>query len=181
MIIPATNMQLRGVFDEDHDWLVDLHNDPEVLRNLTNPESITKAQHMAWWETIRINKKEMRFIFTVDDKRVGFTKFYNIDRVNHNCVLGADIHKQFRGRGYAKNMWAMMLNVSFLSLGMSRVSLTTADFNAVGQRVYRNIGFKEEGRLIKSLYRDGQFHDQICMYMLDEDWVGSPQRGVTSP
>lgn len=171
MIIPSTSMNLRGVNDDDHRWLVELHNDPEVLRNLTHPDPITLAQHMAWWDTIRGNSSEARFIFTVDGVRVGFTKFYNIDRTNRNCVLGADIHKDHRGKGYAKDMWAMMLNVSFLSLSMHRVSLTTAAYNNIGQRVYRGLGFREEGRQVQSLQRDGQFHDQICMYMLRDDWV----------
>lgn len=175
MIIPSTRMQLRAVQDDDHKWLVELHNDPEVLRNLTHPEPITMAQHMLWWENTKIKQDQLRLIFTVDGERVGFTKFYDIDRTNRSCVLGADIHKDHRGKGYAKDMWAMMLNVSFFSLRLHRVGLTTAEFNAIGQRVYRGIGFKEEGRLVKSLLRDEAFHDQICMYMLVDDWIPKPE------
>lgn len=171
MIIPGTNMQLRGVTPDDHEWLVELHNDPIVLRNLTDPTPITMTSHMAWWERTCTNPKQLRLIFTVDGQRVGFAKFIDIDRNNHNCLLGGDIHKDHRGKGYAKNMWAMMLNVSFASLGMYRVGLTTAEYNKIGQRVYRGLGFKEEGRLVKHLYRDGTWHDQICMYMLAEDWL----------
>lgn len=171
MIFPPTNMQLRAPADGDHPWLVALHNDPEVLRNLTDPRPITLEQHLGWWYGIRIDPKQLRLVFTVDGDPVGFTKFYNIDRVNNNCVLGADIHKNHRGRGLARLMWAMMLNVSFMSLNLKRVSLTTADYNVIAQRVYNGLGFKEEGRQVKSLHRDGQYHDQICMYMLDEDWL----------
>ncbi len=171
MIIPPPNMQLRIVTDDDHKWLIALHNDPEVLKNLTNPDAITMAQHVLWWEKTKIDQQQLRLIFTVNDEPVGFTKFYNIDSANSNCMLGADIHKDHRGKGYAKNMWAMMLNVSFFSMHMYRVSLTTAEFNTVGQRVYRGLGFKEEGRLVKSLYRECHFHDQICMYMLKDDWA----------
>lgn len=176
MIIPPTSMQLRAVEEGDHPWLVELHNDPEVLRNLTNPEPITPDQHRAWWDRTRVDPGQLRLIFTVDGQRVGFTKFYGIDRANHCCVLGADIHRDHRGKGYAKNMWAMMLNVSFIALQLQRVGLTTAEFNEIGQRVYRGLGFKEEGRLVKSLYRDGTYHDQICMYMLRDDWLPDPTK-----
>lgn len=180
MIIPSTSMQLRPVQDDDHGWLVELHNDPEVLRNVTHPEPITMEQHMAWWDSnIRGNSKQLRMIFTVEGQRVGFTKFYDIDRTNRCCALGADIHKDHRGKGLAKSMWAMMLNVSFIAIQLHRVSLTTAEFNTVGQRVYRGLGFKDEGKLVQSLYRDGSFHDQLCMYMLAEDWLPAleEQRG----
>jgi RimJ/RimL family protein N-acetyltransferase len=48
--------------------------------------------------------------------------------------------------------------------------LTTAEYNQVGQRVYRNLGFSEEGLLVKSMRRNGEYYDQICMYLLKNDW-----------
>lgn len=172
LILPD-NVALRPVTDDDHFFffLVDLHNDPEVLHNLTHPLSITLAQHVAWWDRISHDPRQLRLIFTVDKERAGFTKFYDIDRTNNNCVLGADIHKDFRGRGLARPMWELMLHACFENMGLHRVSLTTASYNNIGQRVYRGLGFREEGRLVQSLYRDGTYHDQICMFMLRDDWV----------
>jgi RimJ/RimL family protein N-acetyltransferase len=164
-------MKLRHVVDEDHVWLVELHNDPIVLKNLINPDPISLQHHMVWWSGISNNPKQLRLIFEVDEVSVGFTKFYDIDLINHNCVLGADIHRNFRGIGYAKYMWALMLNVCFDNLKLHRVALSTAAFNQIGQRVYKNLGFKEEGRYHDVLFRDGEYHDGICMYMLREDWV----------
>jgi len=164
-------MRLREVRQEDHEWLVSLHNDPQVLTNMTHPEPITVIQHLEWWERVSKNNAQKRLIFEIGaDTRVGFTKFYDIDHVNRNCVLGADIHKDHRGRGYAKDMWTLMLNECFGPMNMHRVGLTTAEYNTIAQRVYWNLGFKGEGRMFQSLYRDGKFHDQICMYMLKNDW-----------
>ena len=56
------------------------------------------------------------------------------------------------------------------STSWSWVSLTTADFNLIGHHVYKSLGFKEEGRMLQSLKRDGTYHDQIMMYMLRNDW-----------
>ena len=44
----------------------------------------------------------------------------------------------------------------------------SAAFNEVAIHVYRKLGFIEEGRLVQSLYRDGVYHDQIGMYMLEK-------------
>jgi RimJ/RimL family protein N-acetyltransferase len=163
-------MCLRDVQDDDHQFLVDLHNDPVVLRNLTNPNPISLNDHLAWWESVRFNPHEKRLVFTVDRKRVGFTKFYQIDFINQNCVLGADIHRDHRGKGLAKHMWSEMLSYCFESLQLHRVSLMTAEYNVIGQHVYQKLGFKEEGRLKETLYRDGTYHDGICMYMLRDDY-----------
>lgn len=171
MIVTPDYVGLRLINDDDHEWLVELHNDPAVLFNLTNPQPITLDQHQEWWNRIKDDPHQLRLIFSVNGERVGLTKFYGIDRSNGNCVLGADIHKDHRGKGWARIMWTLMLNTAFNDLKMYRVSLTTASFNSIGQRVYRSLGFREEGRFTKSLFRDGVYHDQILMYLLREDWL----------
>jgi RimJ/RimL family protein N-acetyltransferase len=163
--------KLRPVLTEDHPWLVELHNDPEVLRNLTDPRPITMEQHLQWWaRVLKDDSSEERLILEIDEQPIGFTKFYRIDRSNKNCILGADIHKDHRGRGHAHTMWSLMLDRCFTHLDLHRVSLTTAAFNDIAQRVYRRLGFKEEGRLVRSLFRGGAYHDQVAMYLLKEDW-----------
>jgi len=158
--------QLREVNDDDHEFLVELHNDPEVLKNITTPTPVTLDSHLEWWNSICNNPRELRLMFTVDGEKTGFTKFYNIDRVNLNCVLGADIHRLYRGRGFSYPMWDLMIDFSFRTLGLHRVSLTTAEYNNIAIKVYRRLGFIEEGRLTQSLYRDGEFHDQLMFFML---------------
>jgi UDP-4-amino-4,6-dideoxy-N-acetyl-beta-L-altrosamine N-acetyltransferase len=167
--------RIREVRDDDHAWLISLHNDPDVLRNLTHPNPITFDQHIAWWKSIKCNKSQCRFIFTVNDVNVGFVKIYDIDLHNQSCILGADIAKEHRGKGYAKRMWTLMLQYCFDILRLHRVSLTTAEYNLIAQGVYVGLGFREEGRLTRSLLRDGKFYDQILMYMLEEHFHGTSE------
>jgi diamine N-acetyltransferase len=170
MIIVPGNMNLREVTIQDHEFLVELHNDPDVLKNVTDPTPVTMETHLKWWHEIHQEPREKRLIFEVGGVKVGFTKFYSIDLVNKNCVLGADIHKSHRGYGYAKMMWSLMLNKCFIDWKLHRVSLLTASFNEVGRHIYKNVGFKDEGVGTQLLLRDGKFYDCIYMYMLDEDW-----------
>jgi RimJ/RimL family protein N-acetyltransferase len=121
---------------------------------------------MEWWSKIQLSKTEERFIFCVDGERAGIVKLYSIDHLNKNCVLGADLHKDFRGKGFARPMWNLMLQRCFEVHDLYRVSLTTAEFNTVAINLYRSLGFQEEGRLYASLLRDGIYRDQICMFKL---------------
>lgn len=166
---------LRDVQNDDHEFLVNLHNDPVVLRNLTHPQPVTMEQHLHWWEKTQHDKRQVRRVFMANDSRVGFAKFYDIDHENSNCVLGADIHETFRGRGFAKPMWSMMLDLCFDVWKLHRVSLTTAEYNDVAIHVYESMGFAYEGRLTQSLKRDDKFYDQHVMFMLREDWRGWPK------
>ena len=158
---------LRNITSEDHNWLVELHNDPLVLKNVTDPTPITLKSHMKWWKSID-GKKQIRKIFTVNNEKSGLCKFYNVDYINNNCVLGADIHENHRGNGYAFFMWNLMLDFCYKDLGLHRVSLTTASYNKVGQHVYKKVGFKVEGMQKQSLLRDNKYYDQVCMYHLRE-------------
>ena len=157
---------IRDVEFEDHRWLVELHNDPMVLHNITDPNPITLDSHLKWWSNL--NNKQKRFIFCVDGVRAGFCKFYDIDNTNNNCILGADLHIKFRGKGYSVHMWRLMLEYCFDVLKLHRVSLQTASYNEIAQKTYNRIGFKTEGLLVESLFRDGKYYDQICMYFLKE-------------
>jgi diamine N-acetyltransferase len=157
---------LRDVEFEDHKWLVELHNDPLVLYNITNPNPITIDEHLKWWYSLGNSQKRM--IFCVDGVRAGFCKFYDIDYINNCCVLGADLHKDFRGHGYSLDMWKLMLEYCFGELNLFRVSLQTAEYNTIAQHIYNKLGFKLEGVLNKSLFRDGNYYNQYCMYFLKE-------------
>ena len=166
----TAKFSLRAVSDDDHEWLVELHNDPEVLNNTRDPRPITLDGHLRWWNSVKGNSKERRLIFCVDGQRVGFTKFYSIDFYNRHCILGADIHPSYRGNGYAKKMWSLMLDYCFNDLSLHRVGLSTMDYNKIAKKVYYGIGFKEEGIIKHCHYRDGEYHDAISMYMLESDW-----------
>jgi RimJ/RimL family protein N-acetyltransferase len=168
--VPQYLFSLRNVNDDDHQFLINLHNDPMVLKNMTHSEPVTMESHLSWWKKINQDTRQLRLIFEVNGERAGLAKFYNVDTGNHNCVLGGDISSNFRGMGYAKVMWTLMLQRSFDEFNMYRVSLTTAEYNYVARRVYTKLGFQEEGRLIKSLWRNGSYHDQILMYMLKPTW-----------
>lgn len=161
---------MREITDEDHDFLIELHNDPVVLRNVTDPTPVTRESHLRWWEGIKQSKSQERFIFCINGVRAGVTKFYNIDQANKSCKLGADLHQSFRGQGHARDMWKLMLERCFYVHDLHRVALTTAEYNVVGNHLYRSLGFKEEGKKLDSLFREGAYFSQICMYMLRKDF-----------
>lgn len=160
-----TQYAFREVSDDDHEFLLNLHNDPLVLRNVTHPTPITLEHHLNWWKRIKNDSHEERLIFTINQQRAGFCKFCYIDRVNNSCVLGADLHADYRGHGHATPMWKMMLDHCFDDLKLFRVSLTTAEYNVPGIKVYTKLGFLPEGKLTKSLKRDGVYYDQLLYYM----------------
>lgn len=159
---------MRDVAEGDHTFLIELHNDPVVLKNLTDPRPVTFESHMTWWHGL--TSRDQRKIFTVNGIPAGICKFSSIDTANRSCMLGADLHHSFRGKRLSYPMWELMLSYCFDVLDLHRVGLTTASFNTIGQHIYETIGFRKEGLIIESLLRDGIYFDQITMYMLAEHY-----------
>ena len=165
-----SDLRLRPVTDDDHEWLIELHNDPTVLVNMNDARPVTMEDHLKWWSGVKDSRHDERLVFCDGDTRIGFTKFIRMDFDNKNCLLGADIHKDHRGLRLAKPMWTLMLKRCFYFHNMHRVGLTTAEYNTVGQRVYRGLGFKVEGVITESLLRNGKYWDQQVMYLLKREW-----------
>lgn len=163
-------IRLKSIEDVDHEFLVELHNDPVVLKNLTHPEPITLEHHLTWWNSVKDNACQARFVICNDNAKIGLAKFYDIDRTNRSCALGADLHRDFRGLRLARPVWREMLRTAFIAFDLHRVWLTTAEYNDVARYVYTTLGFKTEGRFERSLLREGVFYDQIIMRLFREEW-----------
>ena len=80
-------------------------------------------------------------------------------------MLGGDIHKDYRGKGYSYIMWNMLIDYCFNDINLYRVGITTAEYNEIAIKVYKKIGFISEGFLNESLYRNQKYYSQICMYL----------------
>ena len=48
--------------------------------------------------------------------------------------------------------------------------LTVSEPNIGGIKAYKNVGYKIEGRLRESTFRDNNFHDKIIMSVLKSEW-----------
>ena len=53
---------------------------------------------------------------------------------------------------------------------MNRVFLHVYSFNAKAKGLYKKIGFKEEGTLRQSVFRNSEFHDTYVMSILKSEY-----------
>ena len=51
--------------------------------------------------------------------------------------------------------------------------LTVSELNIGGVKAYQKAGFKTEGRLRQSCFRDGAHHDKIIMSILRDEYYNS--------
>ncbi|MCD0485482.1 GNAT family N-acetyltransferase [Streptacidiphilus sp. ASG 303] len=75
--------------------------------------------------------------------------------------------KAYWGRGHATDAMRTVCRYGFEKMRLHRISLTVVEENHAARRVYRKVGFVEEGRLRQSFRRDGRWYDKLVMGLLE--------------
>ena len=115
-------------------------------------------------------RKEFYFAIESNDELIGECGLHEIDHFNRRCELGIGIGRDFWGKGFGQDACRTLLDYAFEHLNMNRVGLYVLadDPRAVG--AYRKAGFIEEGRLRQHSWVRGEFHDELVMSVLREEW-----------
>jgi diamine N-acetyltransferase len=73
-------------------------------------------------------------------------------------------------RGVGRQMLAGILDYVFRELKAHRLWLDVFETNTRAQHVYESLGFRHEGILREAIFRDGEFHTQLLMSILDREY-----------
>ena len=90
---------------------------------------------------------------------------------HHRCgQLGISILRPFTGKGYGGEMINWVLDWSFRRANLHRVELGTWSVNHNAIKLYRSLGFVEEGRDREALMLDRKWVDLVRFSMLEHEW-----------
>jgi diamine N-acetyltransferase len=74
------------------------------------------------------------------------------------------------GRGVGKFLLRGILDYAFHELKAHRLWLDVFETNVRAQHVYESLGFHREGILREAIFRDGEYHTQLLMSILDREY-----------
>ncbi|OKL60331.1 hypothetical protein UA08_04192 [Talaromyces atroroseus] len=89
---------------------------------------------------------------------------------HRNATLGISLVEEFRGKGYGGEAINWALDWAFFAAGLHRVSLECFSFNTNAYKLYKKLGFVEEGRQREVMYYERGWHDAILFSMLEQEW-----------
>jgi len=118
----------------------------------------TLEQSIDWFEA---NDPKFYIIY-FDDTRIGYfrTSFWDVE--NKFMSLGADLHKDFRGKGYAKKAYKAFMESANKTTGIDCFFLEVLSHNEVAMKLYESLGFVIFGKRPHDL-RNGKLVDSISM------------------
>jgi len=98
--------------------------------------------------------------------KCGFTKINWKNRVGELAILIGE--PDYRGKGYGTDAIQTLCTFGFMELNLHKIKALVFDFNEAALRCYEKCGFKREGVLEQEIYREGAYHDVVCMALFSE-------------
>ncbi len=90
----------------------------------------------------------------------------DLRRVRHRCGFAIALKQQYCDAGLGTAMMEYALSLA-KAMGYEQVELEVVVGNDRAKHLYEKMGFKETGRVVRSLkYDDGSYRDEICMVKL---------------
>ena len=165
---------LRPLEKEDLDLCLRWVNDPAITATLTVRFPMSRGQEESWLLSHYKDRSDLPLAIVIEDgdEHIGNCGLHRIDYVNRNAEFGIMIGEADQwGKGYAPEAARLIVDYGFKQLGMHRIFLHVYSHNERAIKAYRKVGFVDEGTLRESYFRDGRYHDDLIMSILESEWT----------
>ena len=155
---------------EDAESIAELANHPQIAGNLRNafphPYTIEDAKAFICSCMEAAEKDALFFAIEVDERAVGsVTAVKQGDVYEKSAELGYWLGKPYWGQGIMTQAIPEICRLAFSQLDIVRIYAEPFAHNIGSCRALEKAGFVLEGRLHKSVYKNGAFYDS-CIYAL---------------
>jgi RimJ/RimL family protein N-acetyltransferase len=164
MELELTSCVVRDWMWRDRDSLVRHANNRNVWINLRDrfPFPYTKDDARRWLDCVVGFKPATNFAIAVNDEAVGGIGFsIQTDVCYRSAEIGYWLGETFWGQGIATQALVAVTDYAFASYDLCRLYAHVFAWNLASARVLEKAGYAFEGRLIKSVTKDGKTIDQL--------------------
>lgn len=172
MKLELKNCTLRSWEWRDRDAIVRHANNRKVALNLRDrfPHPYTQRDARNWLDAVIGLEPETNFAIDVAGEAVGgigYTIQYDVAR--RSAEVGYWLGEDFWGRGIATEALIAVTDHAFANHDLCRVFAHVFDWNQASARVLQKAGYAFEGRMRKSVTKEGQTIDQLMYAMIREE------------
>lgn len=169
------SVYLRALEPDDYLVSIKWRNDEEIRSLIGGASFFVSSETERRWviENIENTQKYVFAICKSDDKKyIGNFIIHEIDWRNKSVVTGIMIgEKNEWNKGYAYEAMLLGLRYVFNEMNMNRVEVLILEKNLASMKLHEKCGFKIEGKLRKSIYKNGVYQNQYILGLLKEDFV----------
>ena len=146
-ILCGEKVYLRRPTPEEMSIVRRIWADPETMREVGGPVTLTDAQAEDWYRHVVANAGKRHFyclIFNNENEPVGEVSYHRYDESMGTAEFNIKVIKQYRGQGYSRESMYLILRHYFLVHGGKVMLDPIARSNIHGQLVLLNFGFEHD-------------------------------------
>jgi len=148
-------------------------NDLEVTYFLGIEGPIGRHREREYLASERDPQRGLMFAIVAEDgTHIGNCGLDTGHSPSHKASIGIMIgNKRYWGQGYGTDAIKTLCAFGFVRMNLQRIELGVFSHNPRAQRCYEKCGFKVEGRFRRSIYKAGEYRDEIRMAILREEFM----------
>jgi [ribosomal protein S5]-alanine N-acetyltransferase len=169
------NYKLRPWAITDITSLAKYANNWSVAKNLTDkfPHPYTEADAKAFIEFANSETPIHFFAIEVNNEAVGGIGIHpQEDIYKKNAELGYWLAEPFWGKGIIGQAIKQMIDFAFTTYDIERLFARPFGANIASQKVLEKNGFVLEASFAKTIYKQGEYHDELVYAVRRENWAG---------
>lgn len=168
-------VRLRAFDNSDLMKSLSYSNDYEVMRGASGailyPSTVDDAAR-AIGQNTSYTAGEYQFAIESKEKNLfigqcGFTKVNWKNRLGEVGILIGE--KAYQGMGYGADAIHVLCRFGFEEMNLRKIKALVFDFNEAALHCYAKCGFEVEGVLKREIYREGAYHDVVCMALFRKE------------
>lgn len=132
---------------------------------LHNSKKFSLGQSLEWFKST----SPLFWIIIYNEEKIGYFRTSNYSKENRNIYIGADLHKDYRGKGLAYESYKKFIPFLLQELNLHKISLEVLETNTRAINLYNKLGFTTEGIKRDDVYKNGEWINSIIMSLLNEE------------
>lgn len=148
----------------DLESLVKHANNPKIAKFMTNgfPHPYTVEHGKKWLEMATKNSPSIFFAIQINGNAAGGIGIHlQQDIMCKNAELGYWLSETYWGNNIVPRVIPQIVDYAFKTFDITRIYARPFGNNPASQRVLIKCGFKLEARLEKTIYKNGEFLDEL--------------------
>jgi RimJ/RimL family protein N-acetyltransferase len=170
--------------EDDSDFITSIQNNGRALAtssiSLTRPQ--TKKETVEGYKTGLMKHSLLGVVICLppsdEDPKAAATPVGLIalkdpgatQRQHRESDMSIDIAGPYQGKGYGTEAIQWAIKWGFQTANLHRIAIAAFEFNEAAIRLYKKVGFVEEGRRRESVWHAGRWWDGVLLSMLEHEW-----------
>lgn len=169
-----SRIYLRALELDDYKISVKWRNDDNITNLLGGSKwFVSMETEKQWVQNAIMQNKDIRLAICTVDKDIYIGNIYltGIDYLNRKAQTQILIgNREYWNNGYGTEAMRLLLEYAFNYKNLRRLEAVVLEDNIGSRKMHEKLGYKKEGILRQSVYKNGQYKNQILFALLKTEY-----------